>query len=763
MAPVNQLPADLEVQRPSVMKSTINHFKSTKAQHGSAMAFFAISLPILMLVLGGAFYFATYGIVKEQTDGTLKLVLLAAAERYSEYPVRGSSDDASGGAVCRGVVDRLACHNLKLAAAVEKANEVARRQSNKLGTLLITSGTLDDAPANSGEAILMAERHTFVKLDENNKPDANLGACEQDCFFEKPNNEFANGFRIHAKMERNTLLNKIVNSFGLSLDTDVGDKIFTAAAIPLRFVAAVDLSSSITWDTHEFGCDFSAYHSDNAGTVAAEYAPLWDPVPETRGAETSGKMHFKDDYRVVETFNDSIDDYIAYDQTFDGIPANEYHVDPEDPMFADSGQFEAAVPAESDPSLGLSELSGDGTYYNFLLDMYRGNQLEPPYRGPEPWHSIYRAVAKSMELFKDRAVAGDRAGLIFYHSGISWRMGVKLTDNFDYIRDLLGEKDGVDPLVEEITKNDLMTDGADGLIPWPTGPSDFGNTMPRWVRLGLFPVPGVQTNTPLAITAAANFFSQDDLAGAGVPSVDFIGHFGDGLPTCFRDGSGEIQCDGRQYDAYRYGITQIRDFAARTLYQNKIVLHKFLFGAHVGPHTILRPNDEGTGCMTEQEARGQIPPIDFVKGTDGIPDLKTATLTSEQRETANEAFDEMFEYVREKYPDSRCRVEDADPSAEEDPSVEPIEEEEEEDSLEPFYQANTDWYQIVRLTGGRWFPIRPFDDSESCTPTTPTCPAGSPPRRLEVDPECRNVEAQVTHYLEDLIMTGGGYVIVESN
>jgi hypothetical protein len=346
-----------------------------------------------------------------------------------------------------------------------------------------------------------------------------------------------------------------------------------------------------------------------------------------------------------------------------------------------------------------------------MTDLYRSGS----YQGPEPWLSILKGVRMAVQTIKDRSVAGDRACLILYNDVLDWRHVINLTDNFDYILTLLNEEE-----ITGVSLSDAKLSNWKDHKEWP----------PKWIQLGMFPTPGRNTFTSLAFKEAIDQFADDKFK---VPSVDFVVHFGDGLPNCYINAAGQITCNAQQYEAYRQAMLQISNLVYNGFFKSKIALHMFMTGDSVGPHTRLElgpgqtpinPYDADWGgnpptesnCLTDEQARHADPPVDYVIGQ-GL-DLKDG---------GNPQAQTIFQHAFDNPP-------------------------------QPFYQANLDWYRLVRMTGGRWAPLRknPVD----CTPHY-DCTSNNGNQRLLQDPLCRSTEDQVKDHLSEVLTESAGFVVVK--
>ena len=340
----------------------------------------------------------------------------------------------------------------------------------------------------------------------------------------------------------------------------------------------------------------------------------------------------------------------------------------------------------------------------YLLDLYRTGA----YKGAEPWNSIMKGVQSVAQAFQARAVAGDRMGLVFFDKHVRWPYLVQLTGDFDHVTEIL-QTDAPGSFAACAPKTA------------PGAECELLSNPPAWVKLGLFPKPYQFSNIYAGLGQALFEFSKDDL---GVPSTDFITLFSDGLVNCYYE-AGQQQCRRDTFLYYQKGMNNIRNnlvfskTGGTGLFKGGIALHMFMAGADVGPHTLLL--DDGGKCLTDDAARKKVDakgwpkPIDFVLGQ-GLSVYDPAVDTGD----ADEA-------LKAHSPAT------------------------------PFYQTNADWYNLVRMTGGRWAPLRPL--AQTCPDVVePVCT--TTPARQEQDPGCRSTEDQVKAYLEQILRDSSAFSIV---
>jgi len=405
---------------------------------------------------------------------------------------------------------------------------------------------------------------------------------------------------------------------------------------------------------------------------------IWDHMQDNRPSKGpyDPTQHFKDDYLQISSIG-------LGPGAYDGYGFKELHPPP--------GHL--GIIWEPDQSELLEQYNKE-LYY--LVDSYRNP--EAGMNGPEPYLSAMQGLHEVIQALRARQVAGDKMGLVFYDTQLYWNYVVNLTDNFDYIESLIDPQNIVD-----------------------ASTADFPNTMQPWLRLGLFPAGGAWTNIekPLVMAALQLSVSNED----GIPAVNEIIAFGDGLPTCTQYGNnGELRCES-DYVTYKQSMDWITDFASTFLFYNKISLHVVQAGDQVGPHLLRMAHydkNKDPTCMTDELAR--LAGISLVKGQDEIEN----------------------EWYGQNLYGNRFNV--------------------------PFFQAAYDWYRLAVITGGVYAPIRPSGSTcpdpmiaNNCEGLPDQYQAGSAERQL-TDPLCRTPAQQVSEALAGMLKgsVARSYAIVDS-
>jgi hypothetical protein len=666
-------------------------------------AAFAIDLTVMSASTGEARYQS-------------RLTALAALEQYFDTKCPDPS--------------QTECHTQKAAAALTRAQEVA-----DANTILMDSGGGAEAiQLNTGPAVLESGR--WYSVDDGNDP------CSRNypCFVR--GNTKVNAFRYSGNSYKG--ISRVFSQIFAGQNVMSVNVTAVASVIPRHGCFLVDISGSTAVETHTIfdsqtvvegnpmtipRSRFVFFRSEVNGTgQPGEEDAIWAALPELRPTSSLDipTLHYRSDYEIKRTLADA-----------DYGPDYSHHPDP-----------------SIYPAFSGSRIAG-----LYDVDFYRGGS----YRGPEPLVTIFRGLNEAVKMFKERAVAGDEACMVFYDRYLTWFRTITLTKDFDYLQRFTDPRQLTEPV------NALLgyrpTQPIEGLPQYQWTDLDAA---PLVIRHGLFPVGQGFTKTMAAIREAMRQFATQSNVTS---SSDFIVHIGDGLVNCIdnmcsyndlnNDGEADSQdvqrftdqlnnsgCRGlartdtayitnrcwtydrnwdnavtdadidafaasangcqpcvNTYDYYKQGIDQIRSYARNSLFPARIPLHVILVGDHVQPHTLDVAGDDSK-CLTDVEARkGEKP---YVLGGDG----SGAPFTT--MNSARTSWDAMI------------------------------------NGEAPFYQANADWYGIARLTGGIWGPLRPKD---------PACGLGSGPdqntcnngQRRIYDTLCRTDGDQIIDYMKTIV------------
>jgi len=75
----------------------------------------------------------------------------------------------------------------------------------------------------------------------------------------------------------------------------------------------------------------------------------------------------------------------------------------------------------------------------------------------------------------------------------------------------------------------------------------------------------------------------------------------------------------------------------------------------------------------------------------------------------------------------------------------------------PFYQANADMYQLTRITGGIWGPLRA--SSSNSAQCHPACSTTNPTTASRVEYSCNTTSIDIRRYI-DTVMGSNPFMIV---
>lgn len=662
-----------------------------------------------------------------------RFVTLAALEEYYDTECTGSGES---------------CHEKRMEAALARAQVIA-------GYNVTLKGKRGDAAnVKGGDKAVTLRSGRWYSTDDGS------GACksidkEFPCFV--PGSSNVNAFNLSGQVyqpayffAKTAALVDLIPQNAFNVDV-------VASVIPRHACFLVDISGSVQRTTHLLKHDRSveprilrtqfAYFLEEDGNSVPNNSPhelLWTQLlgegERPAGAVTDFRRHFYDDYELKTTLGDS--DY-GSDPNY-----RKQHPDP-------------------------SKYSAERKSGNYRFDFYR----DETHLGPEPLTTILAGLYEAVSLLDNRAVAGDKACIIFYDNELAWTRVMNLTDNFDYLKSIVDPRQLRAPKDAEFGyKVNSLTD------------------LPPALAHNLFPALDGYTFSQQAMAEAMSQFKEGK---AGIGSVsNFIVHIGDGLSNCSMscdrydrdgDGKGDEQenadcrnyfedhygftsklpigpdsgtdpgiidvcaaldingdqyvdyeeigisedfddcevCDN-QYFVYEQSMKELRELASNTLFKGKIPLHAILVGDHVQPHTIDVEDQETGECLTDAEAREQEKNFThYLYDTDN-------GYSQKERNNAKAVFDTMFES-------------DGD----------------------PFIQANYDWYSLARMTGGFWGPIRPVNPL--CSDTSEQGAAALEQargicvdnHRRIYDDLCRTPAKQIQDYM-GAIMEQNPYAIVSS-
>jgi hypothetical protein len=425
--------------------------------------------------------------------------------------------------------------------------------------------------------------------------------------------------------------------------------------------------------------------SGSASRAIASSAPDNPPQPAVSTPEYQ-TIHYRDDYARILTLSDA--SYAAAPDYFSG------HHHPSPTESTGSGTF--SVPASR-------------WYY---LDKFQG----VGYQGPQPLTTVFHGINRAIAAFRQRAVGGDQAAIVFYDNELIWPRVVKPNSDWDYMDRLTKFRDDPSPVAD-----DAPTANGASITAGVVDGSELGMLLA--FRHSLFPARNVdgeiaETNTMMALNAALLMLKNS--ASSANPSQDGIVLFGDALWNC--DPAKSPACQNT-YDYYSSATAKLLALVKNQLIGKHVPVHVVMVGQNVAPHTLLVATDPTvsgttTNCLTDAEARRSN--RGFVAGG-GHSGTTTSTIN-------------MSGYN----PIVRFNGQSANA---------------------PFFEANAAAYEIAKLTQGIWAPLRPPKALAGgvCPPVT--CSATA--RRELEDPLCRTYEEQISSYM-DQIIGQNPYIIVEA-
>lgn len=680
----------------SIEKPRQNFLRKNEA--ASVLVLTAFFLLALFALIATAIDITLSSASLEQARHNAKLAALAALEVY--YTTDGTAQDRYDAALAR-------------TNEVAKLNLIVGGKSESLRSIVASGSSDPDAPQ------LVAGRW-YYDLGDGAKP-CQVGE-ELPCFVPGEPSEVANSFRIEGNLY-DSIPARFARTIGFNEISQVYVKA-TSTTVPRHGCFVVDISGSMVRQTHLLG---DAEYVFEEG--AADFSKL---SPTRSGSKDDGTVHYQDDYISVPggtTLSDSV--------------------------YGESPYADEHLKKHHNPNTDLG-YSGESLASNqYRVDIYR----DATHHGPEPLQTVFDGLQHAVRLFRERAVGGDKACIIFYDSKLLWTRIVKLTDDFDYLEKF------VDSSVVYLDSDPNQLDPNIGLG--------------RMLKHGLFPAANSNTDTRAALGEALKQFEDDRNSNPNVPTSDFVVLIGDGLTTCtscltpqaiskydfdhngvinsndagwleacINNGGTSPECLDIDYDIngdgvldkqdrqhlvdsfsgncpaigclsdfahHNLAITQLKKYVEKVVAPTSVPIHVILAGENVAPHTVdLADSGDNTDCLTDSEVRQQ--KLDFVLGGDANGD------SYPNKAAQSDAFNNMS------------------PTA-------------------PYYPINADMYDIARMTGGLWAPIRApaagclGEDKPLCDPSLK--------RRLD-DPLCRDLGTQMIDHM-DQIMGQNPYVIVETN
>ncbi len=743
---------------------------SRRGSFGAVLPTIAVFIVLGLSVVGFVLYASSIGAIREQVRGNVRLIALAAVQGYFEHECNTN--------------DVEACHADKNVAALGRARDVLSTSPQVLGGLeLVLSSEQTDS---GNEAVLTDGRWYYVRpSDENSDPCNGNYPCRvnrsQDelanCFtisgdvsngwtnlfggyfgsqhwappisfrvtasgvplrfafavdvsasmaednFPRPLAEqFANGgnydpsldvYRVDASTLKDiNVTNHDLVNFGDQQQQPApgpapGPKSRSLDSAPQARAAAEspkeeevdDGTDEEDTDDEDFGeslLPYGAYFAFqtedlyrdilDATAVPEQVQIVWQDLPDSRDDLPPGDL-LRPNYWAKE-------DYLSVGALGVGVGAY-------DTYCADNGGSDC-------PHFAPTELGGvvfdpppdedNSTEYADKVIPYAVNTFRDAHHtAAQPWLSVMEALDEVVSMIEARQVPGDKVGMLFFYSQVYWKRTIKLTDKLQYINKVL----------------DLET---------MSGARTFNQSdPPLWIKLGLFPSAAMYTDARLGLLGAFEMIADAD---DGVPAINSVVAFSDGLSTCRPDPYG---CES-SFEFYTDSMNAIRDFSENNFFAEKISLHVIQAGQQALPHflgaqaraTERDINDPGSGeCYTDEMAR-----------LDGRQLVRGASPPFGSFWEGQEAWVNRFDGG--------------------------------------FPQAAADWHALAALTGGLYVPIRPV--VPDCTPADPATFCSSFPLRLAdaeritTDPYCRTTREQVSDAIERIFgdATSKSFSVVET-
>lgn len=643
------------------------------------MVFVAASLVVLVMFLAYVVDINAVLLARERAQQFARFAALAAIEGY--FSKTCTTND-------------IQCYQSRLNTALSSASDVG--SANRLfnakdssdGSMQLALSTTSGDTCSDGRCKAKLIPGRWIAVDTNQECNGN-----PPCFVENiPGSTSANAFKVIGAYKGGITGFFSRAFFGQEFLTFSASAV--ATVVPRRGMFLVDISPSATFETHpdpahtKSGEPASAYAFQLNQFNPTWHDSVWGALAISRPAgAVNHRVHYKDDFVSVSPY---LDDDFGTQQGWEGRSLRALH---------------------PDPSPGSVYSVGDSGAPQYTLDAFRGGT----YKGPEPLQTILTGIQGVVAQFKNRAVSGDKAGVIFYDDKFIWPRIIKPTSDFDYVLHLL----------------DNTPDGSE-FREYPNQNSPFLNAAKFW----LFPRLGAYTNSQGAVMEAVKQLYDDQQSQPGLVTSDFLVMIGDGQSNCYPlDSDGHVVSDyaiggptihyfncNNTYSGYYYSRLALRAYIRAKVVPKKIPIHVILVGKDSGPNTVDRakPGITPPQCYTDAELRSlNLPELYAVQGSGPQPP---------ETGWGNDSMDQDWWNAFTNQNQS------------------------------PFYQASKDMYQIANLTGGIWAPLRDQTDAGGDCENS-ACSNG---QVRTIDPQCRTVEKQIKDAM-DTIMGQNPFAIVEVN
>lgn len=713
--------------------------RTRKQQSGFALVMLAIIIVAIITLVAIAIDISSMGTSIAQGKGNARYAALSAIETY--FATSGAD------------------HQTRMVEATTRLNEVAGLNSVLSAGEKVSNQTIGE---NSLMELIPGKFFYSAGSDGVNPCDSEQ---EPPCFVDYTGGDAVNAFRLRGELYNDvkTFFAPILGNNKVKVNVDV-----VSAITPRQGCFVVDLSPSMTRETHipdaNHGAAYGFYlqnpvnpgaayswHDERFELMSVEYPlrPGGVPVP---------RVHYRDDYWFVPLLNNN--DYIS---AAPNSNYRKYHPNPDTDDITLSRLYEAR-PA------------------NYWVDFFR----KSPYEGPQPLTAILKGLNIAVRRFEERSVAGDKMCIIFFDHNLSWPRVIRLTDNYQYIKELLEIRDESTPM------------------------SDID----KLSQHGIFPSKDSFTNILMALSEAERQFKQEKLDNPGLPVSQFIVLVTDGLSNCRacdtmlypqfdRDGDGDVDdrdrwnaevCAGRNASGTLYGGNR-STICANSPWNQSLQCQLGDFHPSGGCKW-MNLNGNNTIDNSEwdvfTEAEGQSYQCRTTSGCQNsysAYELASAELKSYVEHTITPQRIPIHvmmvgDHVAPNnidvadpanpgkcYSDSIARskglayVQGASPPYRNCKKLHyenflncenrAVTDFRDMDESRPFIQANLDMYEIAQMSRGVWAPLRRRTDScveNECQPQSV---------RRE-DPLCRNIDEQISDYIDD-IMGQNPYTIAYSD
>ncbi len=529
---------------------------------------FLVLLTILAAVLVGFLALTIDGNIgmnsAEQGRQYAKLAALAAIEKY--YELDGCVHDGREGCT----------HEDRMQAAISRLEALSAQ--NQLPFAPVTGAVTRD----SGD-----KEAALIQAGFWREEDPDVCGEEDACFvpYSAAADHNPNAIRIEGRFI-NRVNTAFAGIFGRTYFQPVVKA--TAVVVPRRIYFLVDGSPSVVRQNFIRWVPSTASPNPPAGTQGNEYAFFlqadnhtgmriyhdnsWDWLidpshnartrPNSEIPTTQPLMNYADDYVLKATLDDL-----------------EY------------GSNEAYAKYHPAPS--------EGAQFQTKRSWYRVHVFRDGHPGPEPLTTIMGGIQSALGVLKGKKIVGDQAGLIFFNNVLAWPRMTKLTDDMDYLINLVDfSKAGAINSDDPANLGDITRDSG----------------LERTIRHGLFPEAMTHTNITMAVSEAVRrLYGEEDRKEYTARSIIL---FSDGLQNCCSTCAPGCT---NTYDNYRAGMDELRNVVLSQLVPGGIPLHVFPIGEAVAPHTvdILKSSGE---CYTDSEFRssGDAESYRIVRGLDFV-------------------------------------------------------------------------------------------------------------------------------------------------